>query len=119
MTILRIVLLILHFVGLASLLGGFLFQMSARVKKVLPGMFHGALTQLVTGLGLVAVAEVRASQIADFEVDHAKIAVKLVIALAITVLVLLGRRKEAISVPMWVTIGGLTLLNVVVAVAWR
>ena len=119
MTALRIVLLILHFVGLASLLGGFLFQMSASAKRVLPGMVHGALTQLVTGLGLVGVAEYLASQTDDFEVNHVKVGVKLAVATVITVLVLMNRGKESIAVPVWATIGGLTLLNVVVAVAWR
>ncbi len=116
MTVLRIVLLILHFLGLAALLGGFLYTASAKVKTLPAGMFHGALTQLVTGLGLVAVAY--GSGNGD-HVDNGKIAVKLIVALAVTVLVIMFRKKDAVPVPIWATVGGLTILNVIVAVAWR
>lgn len=51
MTALLDTLLALHFVGLASLLGGFLTQMSAGTKRIVPAMLHGALTMLLTGLG--------------------------------------------------------------------
>ncbi|MFD4423096.1 hypothetical protein ACFWN7_16545 [Agromyces sp. NPDC058484] len=118
MDTLRTILLILHFVGLASLLGGFLVQVKAIGAgrgTVVPAMVHGALTQLVTGLLLVATI-----QMGDLgDVDNVKIAVKLVIAVAITVLVFVFRKKDpAPSWALW-TIGALTLANIVVAVAWR
>ncbi len=116
MTILRIVLLILHFLGLASLLGGFLYTMKDKVKTLPSGMFHGALTMLVTGVALVGVAY--GSGNGD-HVDNGKITVKLLVALAVAVLVILNRKKESVAVPVWATIGGLTILNVIVAVAWR
>lgn len=113
MEIVKDVMLVLHFVGLASLLGGFLVQMSSRVKRVEAAMFHGALTQLVTGLALVGLA-----QMGDGDVDNVKVAVKLVVLLVITGLVLRFRRAESVSTGVWAAIGGLTLLNVVVAVFW-
>lgn len=118
MDILRIILLILHFVGLASLLGGFLVQVKAigaGKGTVLPAMLHGALTQLVTGLLLVATIEV--GDLA--ELDNVKIAVKAVIAVVITVLVFVYRKK--VPAPNWAlwSIGALTVANIVVAVAWR
>ena len=48
---------VLHFVGLASLLGGFIVQMKSPDKGVNPAMLHGALTQLVTGVVLVGLLE--------------------------------------------------------------
>lgn len=111
MTILRNVLLVLHFVGLASLLGGFLVQMSAERKRILRGMFHGALTQLVTGVALVGV-----HQAMDREVDNTVVGAKLVVLLVITALVWRGRRGEETSTGVWAAVGGLTLLNVVLAV---
>nr|WP_202628090.1 hypothetical protein [Cellulomonas sp. APG4] len=103
--------LVLHFVGLASLLGGFLVQMKSRTKRVEAAMFHGALTQLVTGLALVGIAEA-----GDADVNHMKVGLKLVVLVAITALVLVGRRKESVSTGVWGAIGGLTLVNVVIAV---
>jgi Na+-driven multidrug efflux pump len=118
MDVIRIILVILHFVGLASLLGAFLVQTKAIARgqgKVLVAMVHGALTQLVTGVLLVGVAEMGDL----YDVDSIKIAVKLVVAVVITVLVFVFRKKDpAPSWALW-AIGGLTLLNVIVAVAWR
>ena len=118
MDVLRIILLILHFVGLAMLFGGFLVQQKAIAQgkgTVLPIMWRGALTQIVSGLLLVATI-----QLGDlFEVDNVKIAVKLVIAIVITVLVFVYRKKDtAPSWSLW-TVGALTFANIVIAVAWR
>lgn len=115
MEIVRDVFLVLHFVGLASLLGGFLVQMSSRTKRVEAAMFHGALTQLVSGVVLVGMAYALGN---GEHVDNAKIGVKLLVLLVITALVLRGRRQESVPTGVWGAIGGLTLLNVVIAVVW-
>jgi len=118
MEILRNILLVLHFIGLASLLGGFLTQMSGfktGAVRINPAIRHGALTQLVTGVLLVGVI-----QMGDLgEVDNLKIAVKLVIVLVITVLAFAFRKKDPVAVPVLGTIGLLTIANIVIAVFWR
>ncbi|MFM8895608.1 MAG: hypothetical protein ACKOE2_09595 [Actinomycetales bacterium] len=108
-------LVILHFIGLASLLGGFLVQMSSAEKGVNPAMLHGALTQLVTGLLMVGLIE---SGAVDEEANMTKISVKLAIAVIITVLAFVGRRKQPPQVALWAIIGALTLVNVAIAVLW-
>ena len=118
MDVLRIILLILHFVGLAMLFGGFLVQQKAIARgegTVLPIMWRGALTQIVTGILLVATI-----QIGDlFEINNIQIGVKLLIAIVITVLVFVYRKKTpAPSWALW-TVGGLTFANIVIAVAWH
>jgi hypothetical protein len=118
MDVLRIILLILHFVGLASLLGGFLVQMKAIGRgegRVIPAMLHGALTQLVTGLLLMLTI-----QLGDLgDLNNVKMGVKLLVVIVITVLVFVYRKPN--PAPSWVlwAIGGLTFVNVVIAVAWR
>lgn len=107
--------LILHFVGLASLLGGFIVQMSSAEKGVNPAMLHGALTQLVTGIAMVGIAE---SGSVDEELNMTKVSVKLLIVLVITVLAFIGRRRQPPQVALWGIIGALTLANVVIAVLW-
>lgn len=116
MELLHTIVLILHFIGLASLLGGFLVQVKAIGKgegRVVPAMFHGALVMLITGLALVGINEGR-----DVDVDHMKIGIKLLILVGITALVLVNRRKEAVAPWALWTIGLLTTANVVIAVAW-
>lgn len=105
--------LILHFIGLASVVGGFLVQMRATDKGVNPAMWHGALTQLVTGVILVGLAEMQ-----DEDVDHAKIGVKLAITLVITVLAFVGRKRPLPQTGMWAAIGALSIANIFIAVLW-
>ena len=102
---------------LASLLGGFIVQMKSPDKGVNPAMLHGALTQLVTGVLLVGIAS--AGLVPGEEVDHAKIAVKLVIVLIITALAFIGRRRTPPQTAIWGTIGLLTTVNIVIAVFWN
>jgi cytochrome bd-type quinol oxidase subunit 2 len=117
----RNVLVILHLVGMASLLGGFLTQMKAMAKKaarIVPAMVHGAWTALITGILLVGVAQWRIGMGANFEVDHTKIAVKSIIAAVILVLVITNRKKDSVKTPIFGAIGALTLTNLVLAVIW-
>lgn len=119
--ILRNSLLVLHFVGLASLLGGFLTQMkalAAKTAKIIPAMVHGAWTAFATGLLLVGVAEWRIAMGADFAIDHMKVGVKSLIVLVILILVMANRKKPNVSTGVFGAIGALTLTNVVLAVFW-
>jgi hypothetical protein len=123
--ILRSFLLVAHFVGLAAVIGPFILQMRWKGQYAFPVVFGGAITQLVTGLLLVGVAEMRAAQL-DFEVDHIKVAVKLVIGLLVFVAALLGFLKQRKTeggggrelMPYVHTAGGLALINTALAVFW-
>jgi len=110
------VLLVLHFIGLASLLGGFLVQMRSPDKGVNPAMLHGALTQLVTGILMMGILE--AGLLPDENANVTKLTVKLAVVIVITVLAFVGRRRQPPQVALWGIIGALTLLNVLIAVFW-
>jgi len=114
MGVVRAVLLFLHFVGLASLLGGYLTQLGAKTWRVVPAMLHGALTQLVTGVALVGVIE---SGTGD-PVNNAKMGVKLVVLLVILGLLWTNRRKASMRLVAFQAVGLLTLADIAVAVFW-
>ncbi len=107
--------LFLHFVGTAALLGGWLATF--RNPTVLQWQHIGAWIQLVTGVALVGLLEM-----GDGEVNHIKIAVKLVVLIAVLVAAIIGRRKIAkdqpVSTGLAHAVGGLTLVNVALAVFW-
>lgn len=115
MDVLHDVFLVIHFVGLASLLGGVLVQMSAEVKHVNPAMWHGALTQLVTGLAMVAVMQADD----DPDLNNAKFGLKLLVLVAIFAVLWLQRGRQAMTKGVYFAIGGLTLANIVIAVFWH
>lgn len=114
-------LVVLHFIGLASLLGGFITQMKAMANgaaKIVPAMVHGAWTMLITGVALVGVAEWRSAMGADIEIDHLKIGIKSLVVTAVLFLVLHYKKRDSVKAPVFGAIGGLTILNTVLAVFW-
>jgi hypothetical protein len=117
----RYSLIVLHFVGLASLLGGFLTQMKAMAAgtaKVIPAMIHGAWTALATGVLLVGVAQYRIAMGAEVELDNLKIGVKSIVITIILILVMTHRKKDSVKAPLFGAVGALTLTNVILAVFW-
>jgi hypothetical protein len=113
MELLRHVLLVVHILGFAALLGGLLAQARGSEKSVNALMRDGAGTAFVAGLALVGVLEAD-----DQPVDNAKIAVKAVIGLVILVLVMANLRKERIATGLWALLLVLTVANICVAVFW-
>jgi hypothetical protein len=113
MDLARDFLLFLHFIGLAAVFGGLFVQLRAEPRVVNSAMVHGIVTQLVTGLLLVGLLEAD-----DADVNHAKVGVKLVVALVIGALVVANRRKSALPAGIYFGLLGLTVLNIAVAVFW-
>jgi hypothetical protein len=108
---------VLHFVGLAMLLGGFLVQVKDPDKTVTRWMWDGALTQVLTGIIMVGmISSGSLGEEEKSELNTTKISIKLAIVLVIAVLAFVGRKRPAPQVGLWATIGVLTLANVVIAV---
>ena len=103
--------LLLHFVGFASLFGGALVQVRSDHPAVTSPMRDGAWTQLVTGVLLVGFLELGSEP-----VNHVKVGIKLALLLTILVLVLANRRATSITRGVLFTILGLTLATAAVAV---
>ena len=112
METLRLVLLFVHILGYAALLGGLLVQLRSQEKAVNPLMRDGSGTAFLAGLLLVGVLESLGSP------DHAKIGVKFAIGLVILVLVMANMRKPSIPQGLYVGLLVLTLANIAVAVFW-
>ena len=116
--------LVLHFVGLAALFGGFLGQMSSKMKSVTSGMLHGALLSLIAGLVLVGVRyPLNDQDSAAYPLyDNGKITVKLLILLVILILGYTSKKRGKASgqgdTAAWATVGLLTYTNIVIAVFW-
>jgi hypothetical protein len=106
--------LILHFIGLGSLLGGFLTQISEPIVRISRGMIDGAWTMMITGLLLVGLNTAEAT--AEDPVNHAKFGIKGLVIAVILILVMQGRKKEAIEKGTFFAIGLLSITNIVVAV---
>lgn len=116
MDFLRLVLVFLHILGAAAIVGGWLAAF--KTPTVTQWQWIGALTQLITGLLLVGVA-----QMGDVDgPNNAKVAVKLLIALVVVVAAFIGRRKvknnQDVPKGLAHAVGGMAFINVAVAVFW-
>lgn len=112
METLRLVLLFLHILGFAALLGGLLVQVREPEKRVNAAMRDGAGLAFLAGLFLVGVLEAIA------EPNHMKIGVKFVVALVVLVLVMVNMRKPSIPQGLYYGLLALTVLNIAVATFW-
>jgi heme A synthase len=113
MDTLRLILLLLHLLGFAALLGGLLVQLGQGDKKVTAPMRDGAGTAFLAGLLLVGVLEA-----GDGPVDHVKIGVKFAVGLVVLVLVMANLRKPRIPTGLYYALLLLTVANAAVAVFW-
>ena len=117
MDILFSVNLFLHILGTAALVGGWL--VTFRQPTVLRWQHMGAWVQLVTGVLLVGLLEMNDDA---GPVNHAKIAVKLLVLIAVVVSAVIGHRKVAAEKPVSTglahSVGGLATLNVGIAIFW-
>lgn len=117
--IIRNVLLVLHFVGMAALFGGFLSQFRARERKIQSGMLHGAYLALLSGIGLVGIRYPLHEENAMYSLpDNAKIFIKLLLLIVIVILAISAKKKAAVDSGTWLGIGLLSFANIVIAVFW-
>jgi hypothetical protein len=113
MDLLHDLLLFLHILGVAAIVGSAVFVARGGVT---PALLWGARVQIVTGLLLVAVDEAGTEP-----VNQAKIGVKLVVALAVVACAEIAgvRSRRGAPVPTLVhAAGALALVNTAVAVFW-
>ncbi len=113
METLRQILLVIHILGFAALIGGLLAQSRSSEKVVNAAMRDGVGAAFVAGIALVGVL-----QADDVEVNNTKIAVKGLIGLGLLILVMANTRKERIPQGLWIGLLLLSVANVCVAVLW-
>ena len=115
MEILEQLFLLAHLLGMAAVVGSAIFV--ARGVAT-PALLWGARAQLVTGLVLVGLNEAL-----DEELDTTKVAVKLLVAIAVVACAEIAAAKErkgqGSRAQLVTAAGALALLNTAIAVLWR
>lgn len=114
MDVLINVVVVLHLLGMAAIVGGWIAHRAG--ATALSPIVWGARAQLVTGLILVGLDEANKDP-----VNHAKIGVKLVVAIAVVACAEIARgrtKRDQPSGQLLDAAGLLAILNVAVAVLW-
>jgi hypothetical protein len=112
---LRLILLFIHLIGFALLLGGAIAQFLTGKFRINAAVLWGSIIQLLSGLALAA--PLRGG--GDAEPSPVKLGVKLLIAVLIFIMVFIPRKREAVNKGHFIGIIVLTLANAAVAVFWR
>lgn len=115
MEFVRLLLVFLHLLGMAILVGTFLVQNRAGAgARLNVGWLHGAALQLVTGVALQLLAPAT-----DQDYIEAKLGIKLLVLLVIGGLAL-GYILKRVPAPRWLNpaLAGLVVVNVGLAVFW-
>ena len=111
---------VLHLLGMAALVGGWA-AFAAKGLDTVELMSNGARAQVRTGLVLVGMAEGIDSL--GIDLNHPKIGVKLVVAIAAAACIEIARgrakRGEALNRGLVMAAGGLGVVNVLVAALWK
>lgn len=107
------VLVVLHLIGMAGIVGG--WMSTIRNPRITPAILYGSLVSLVTGILLVGL---NYPVFGGDDIDNTKITFKLVVALAIAVLAWVNRRRDDLPKGLLNLLGLLALANVAVAVLW-
>ncbi len=106
-------LVLLHLVAFAALLGGALVQLRSHDPEINTAMLHGAWVALASGLALWVLADEF-----DVRVSGTAMVVKIVIAAFVTLLVILNRRFFSIPRGLLRLITLLVLAEAAIAVLW-
>ena len=106
-----LVLVFIHLLGMAAIVGGYFTGLSSSPKRLSAGMTHGTLLQFLTGVLLIGIAEMGADP-----VNYAKFGIKIAVAAVILLLAWPRRKDVSIAANTYHAIGVLALLNVAVSV---
>jgi hypothetical protein len=107
----QLVLVFIHLLGMAAIVGGYFAGLSSSPKRLSAGITHGTLLQFVTGVLLVGIAEMGADP-----VNHTKFGIKIAVVAVILLLAWPRRKDVSIAANTYHAIGVLALLNVAVSV---
>jgi len=112
--VLRQILLYLHLIGFALLLGGSIAQYLTGKLRINVAMLAGAVVQVVTGITLAIPFGLEP----DEKFNRVALGVKLVVALMILAMTFFSRKREKVNRGHFLAIIGLVLANAAVAVFW-
>ena len=109
--------LVLHFVGLAGLLGGLLTQISNKPKRLEKLVLHSAWLMFLAGVVMVGINQMMHADDPTVAVlDHITVAIKSTVILLILAIGYLNIKKSVLSNKVWAIMSALASFNVVIAV---
>ncbi len=108
------VMYVIHLLSVIGILVLLLLQWNKNPRKLNPGVLHAGLTALIAGVVMVGLHN---SVKPDEELNHTKVGIKLLVLIVILALGYKNVKKPELPKNVWLTMTGLTVLNIVIASA--
>jgi uncharacterized membrane protein YadS len=105
---------LIHILSVIGILGLLLHQWNKNPRKLNPGVLHAGLTALLAGVVMVGLHD---SVKPDEPLNHTKVGIKLLVLIIILALGYKNVKKPELSKNVWLTMTGLTILNIIIATA--
>jgi hypothetical protein len=114
MSAINMVMYVIHLLSVIGILVLLLLQWNKSPRKLNPGVLHAGLTALIAGVVMVGL---HGSVKPDEELNHTKVGIKLVVLVVILALGYKNVKKPELPKNVWLTMTGLTVLNIIIASA--
>jgi uncharacterized membrane protein YadS len=114
MSAINTVVYLIHILSVIGILGLLLHQWNKNPRKLNPGVLHAGLTALLAGVVMVGLHD---SVKPDEPLNHTKVGIKLLVLIIILALGYKNVKKPELSKNVWLTMTGLTILNIIIATA--
>ena len=105
---------LIHILSVIGILVLLLLQWDKKPRKLNPGVLHAGLTALIAGIVMVGLHD---SVKPDEPLNHTKVGIKFLVLVVILALGYKNVKKPELSKNVWLTMLGLTVLNIVIASA--
>ncbi len=103
---------IVHMLAIAGILGLLLHQWNKNPRKLSGGVMHSAATALLAGIVMVGAYS---SAKPDESLNHTTVGIKFIVVLINLVLSYINAKKSELKKNIWLTLLGLTVLNILIA----
>ena len=114
MSAINTVMYLIHILSVIGILVVLLLQWNKKPRKLNPGVLHAGLTALIAGIVMVGLHD---SVKPDEPLNHTKVGIKFLVLVVILALGYKNVKKPELSKNVWLTMLGLTVLNIVIASA--
>jgi amino acid transporter len=114
MSAINIVMYVIHLLSVIGILVLLMHQWNKTPRKLNPGVLHAGLTALIAGIVMVGLHN---SVKPDEELNHTKVGIKFLVLVVILALGYKNVKKPELPKNVWLTMTGLTVLNIIIASA--
>jgi len=114
MSAINTVMYVIHILSVIRILALLLLQWNKSPRKLNPGVLHAGLTALIAGVVMVGLHN---SVEPDEPLNHTKVGIKFLVLIVILALGYRNLKKPELPKNVWLTMTGLTVLNIIIASA--